>query len=353
MKPKYLDLIRVLERRVQAGDYALEELPSERKLAAELGVSHMTARRAVQHLIETGMIKRHSAHSRSTRSKSLLKIACLMPAFESNSHISMFRSLVGIVQARQGIVRGVSYTGWHDPVIMDVLGGDFDGIFFLPPPDMPQVMVDRIVREKARLVTVFYDSTDLGIPCVDSGCPDAVKQIVDHLASLGHRNIAMINTQPRGPAIASRIGSWRKALAEHQIGGELFDEPVESMGLADMRAMELAERLIARGVIGRESPATAVITTTLEIARAVLRIMANHGLHAPADISVATCDQVRVAQQMVPSITTLETPPADEFLKIGLDWILSRGLNWDRPLMIRPENVPVWIGESTAPPRAN
>ena len=44
-----------LRTRVTRGYYAIKDLPSERQLAAESGVAYMTARRAVQQLIEDGL----------------------------------------------------------------------------------------------------------------------------------------------------------------------------------------------------------------------------------------------------------------------------------------------------------
>ncbi len=347
MKAKYQQLISVLERRIHAGDYSLEDLPSERKLAAELGVSHMTARRAVQYLIDTGLIKRESTHSRSTSSKNLLKIACLMPAFESPSLLNLFRRLSQVVAEKEGVVRPVSYTSWHDPVIMDVLDGDFDGIFMLPPSDMPQVMQDRLAKNKDRLVTVYHDLTHLGIPCVESGRSDAVMQIVSHLVNLGHRHLLMLNTQPCHPVISQRIAAWQAGIKLHHVDGLLFDEPVEVMAPADDKAMEVTKRLIEQKIIGSGSEVTAMISTTLETLRAAMRVMVDHGIRVPQDISVATCDQTRIAKQSLPSITTLDIPDPAPYLQIGLDWIMSRGQNWDRPLLIEPESVSVWCGEST------
>ena len=43
-KKIYTDVMAVIERRIAAGDYMLKDLPGERRLADEVGVSYMTAR---------------------------------------------------------------------------------------------------------------------------------------------------------------------------------------------------------------------------------------------------------------------------------------------------------------------
>lgn len=355
MKAKYLELVRVLERRVQAGDYALEQMPSERKLAAELGVSHMTARRAVQHLIETGLIKRNSTHSRSASAKSKLKIACLVPEFDPASIyvVTLIGTLTKVVTVKGGIVRPVSYTGWHDPVIMDVLDGDFDGIFFLPPNDMPQVMLDRLAREAGRIVTLYRPLIEQGILCIDNGKPDAVSGLVAHLADLGHRHIAMLNCNPEDLVVHERVAGWRDELARRGLAGPLFNDPVMPGEFCDRHALPYVEKLIDQGQLGKSSPVTAMITTTLETARASIRALANRGLSVPKDLSIATCDAPWTAKMMVPSITTLDCPPINDYVEIGLEWIMSRGQNWNRPMLVRTDHVPVWVGESTVPPQNN
>ena len=52
MDAKYLQITESIKRQIRNGDYLIEKVPSERKLADSFGVSYMTARRAVQQLIE-------------------------------------------------------------------------------------------------------------------------------------------------------------------------------------------------------------------------------------------------------------------------------------------------------------
>ena len=56
--PKYLEVAEILKSRVLHGDYLVSPMPGERKLAEEIGVSYMTARKALKHLVETGVIAR-------------------------------------------------------------------------------------------------------------------------------------------------------------------------------------------------------------------------------------------------------------------------------------------------------
>ena len=58
MDAKYLQITESIKRQIRNGDYLIEKVPSERKLADSFGVSYMTARRAVQQLIEDSFFLR-------------------------------------------------------------------------------------------------------------------------------------------------------------------------------------------------------------------------------------------------------------------------------------------------------
>src|SRR3954464_16092034 len=57
-RPKFQHVMSVIERRIRQGDYVLNPIPGERKIAEEAGVSHMTARKAVRGLLDRKVLVR-------------------------------------------------------------------------------------------------------------------------------------------------------------------------------------------------------------------------------------------------------------------------------------------------------
>jgi DNA-binding GntR family transcriptional regulator len=57
-QPVFTEVMEAIERRIAAGEFMLKGLPGERKLAEELGVSYMTARKAVLTLIDKQVLAR-------------------------------------------------------------------------------------------------------------------------------------------------------------------------------------------------------------------------------------------------------------------------------------------------------
>src|SRR5260370_10910563 len=86
--PKYSQFAGVLEKRIRRGDYALGGLPTEQRLAEEIGVSRMTARRALLHLMDKGLLMR-KPHGKLAiqrdheRPGGAPRLAFLAPAFSS------------------------------------------------------------------------------------------------------------------------------------------------------------------------------------------------------------------------------------------------------------------------------
>ena len=73
-RQKFQKVMSVIEQRIRQGDYVLNPIPGERKIAEETGVSHMTARKAVRGLLErkllirrpNGLLDVHPGHQADT-----------------------------------------------------------------------------------------------------------------------------------------------------------------------------------------------------------------------------------------------------------------------------------------------
>ena len=76
-KAKYLVAADLIARRVKRGDYAFKPIPSEERLSEETGVSRMTLRKAVVHLVKQGVvIRRPNGRIGVPRKKSASRSPC-------------------------------------------------------------------------------------------------------------------------------------------------------------------------------------------------------------------------------------------------------------------------------------
>ena len=135
-KKVYTDVMAVIERRIAAGDYMLKDLPGERRLADEVGVSYMTARKAVQALLEKKVLTRRSNGSLAVRPRigsgaAVARVALLTPAYPSSHFIACRLAITQAAEKFKVQFRAVEYVHWHDPVMKEALDGS-DAVLVIP-----------------------------------------------------------------------------------------------------------------------------------------------------------------------------------------------------------------------------
>jgi DNA-binding LacI/PurR family transcriptional regulator len=351
MSLKYQQAAAVIASRLQSGDYVLAGLPGERQLALELGISHMTARRAVQHLISQGVLPRRPVGRLAGRESRIrpschLLIGLVAPAFESASLLRWRSALERVVAERQGSVRFIGYTSETDRAITDALDGHFDGLFIVPPFALSPLLIDRLRDVRHRAVTLFHDFTHLGLPCVDLGAPRFIGRIAGHFAELGHRRVDCLNTEPLNPLIEQRMRCWAEACQGAGLETRVHNRAVRPFEHADVRAAEVAGELFDSGAL---RGATGLFCTSTGSTRGIYRAAYERGIGIGTHLSLASCDSLQEARLMTPSLTTLHNPDVSPFLTRGLEWIQTGGQGWDGSLKIQPDDVPLWAGESTRP----
>lgn len=339
---------RMLERRILYGDYLLQELPAERELAKEVGVSRMTARKAVQSLVQRGVLHRQpNGRLTVTRNGQAteLRLAFMVPSL-SSMNVERWRLALEKTAARfGGTIRTILYVHWEDPVLLDALDG-FDGVFISPSSErIPDRVIDRLRAAGRSIVIVGQDMTSLGLPCVESFPPVFVQRLLDKLAELGHRRIDCFNTQTVDPAISGRIEQWNLWRAVHRMSGELLGHPIQPYEQPLEAAYEQMGQLLDENRI----TSTALLCTTAPAAIGAMRAMRDRGIHVGRDISVCVVNDEGIARYLSPSLTALETPDLEPYLAVCMDWLRNPRQSWVGPLLLQPVSIPLFVGESTGP----
>jgi LacI family transcriptional regulator len=126
-----------------------------------------------------------------------------------------------------------------------------------------------------------------------------------HLVDLGHRRIGILQGPEQISACRARRQGYCQALAEAGVG---FDPrlvavaEVEEAGGA--RAMQQLLPLAGEGL-------TAVYAINDAMALGALRRLREEGLRVPEDVSLAGCDDIPVAAQVQPALTTVWQPKSE------------------------------------------
>jgi DNA-binding LacI/PurR family transcriptional regulator len=348
--PKYAQVMSVIERRLQEGDYLLHNIPGERRIAAETGVSYMTARRAVIELLAKKVLVRqpngsldvHPAYVRRARHA---KVVLLYPAYPS-PYLTHLRQIVSsTLEHRQLGLRPVQYVHWDDPIVVDAVAGS-GGALVIPSTESIPANVLSSIRAN-RVVMLDGDFSEDGIPSIQL-FPDAhLEQVFAHLKDLGHCRIDCINTQHRNPEIDRRIQLWHKWLTDHDATGQLWDNPAPSFADPTSFAYEMTGRLIDE----ESSQATALVCTTFPAAIAAVRANWERGRRVGLDVSVCALNIEYPARYCCPSITGLDMPDLSAVLGVCFDWF-SDDKPWRGPALLEPAEPVLYIGESSGRCRA-
>lgn len=128
-------------------------------------------------------------------------------------------------------------------------------------------------------------------------------EMTRYLASLGHKRIAFVTGHPKHDAVQIRFAGYQDGLRE---SGLKFSERLVEAGDNSIRSGEAcAEKLLAR----KQRP-TAIFAANDDMAAGVIRVADRLGIDVPRELSVAGCDDVALAQQIYPALTTLRQPLA-------------------------------------------
>ena len=124
-----------------------------------------------------------------------------------------------------------------------------------------------------------------------------------YLASLGHKDIAFLTGHPKHDAVKNRFLGYQDGLKE---SGLDFSEELVEAGDNSIRSGEAC----AIKLLQRKKRPTAIFAANDDMAAGVIRVADRLGIKIPGELSVAGCDDVALAQQIYPALTTLRQPLA-------------------------------------------
>jgi LacI family transcriptional regulator len=129
-------------------------------------------------------------------------------------------------------------------------------------------------------------------------------EMTRYLVSLGHERIAFIKGHPQHKAVGNRYLGYCDGLRDSgiKLSGELVAQGDNSTGSGE----ECAGWLLKR----KRRP-TAIFAANDDMAAGVMRVAAKLGIAVPGELSVAGCDDISLARQIYPALTTIRQPLVD------------------------------------------
>ena len=351
-RPKFQDVMSVIERRIRQGDYVLNPIPGERKIAEETGVSHMTARKAVRGLLDRKVLIRRPNGSLDIYPRKQTDnagagsghVLLLYPAYPS-TYLTQLRQTVSEAAERYALsLRPVQYVHWDDPVVSSAVTNPA-GLILIPiSEDVPYHLLPALRSSKC--VSLDLDLSEHGVPSIRL-FPDAhIAKVFEHLRQLGNRRIDCLSTQYHNPEIERRTRLWRQWLRRHEMTGELHERPTRSFGDATAAGYELMRELLEQGKLQATAEPTAFVGTTFPAAVGAIRACWERRLVAGRDVSISAINIEAPARFMTPSVTGLDTPNLSKLLRQCFDWF-AHEQKWEGTHLLEPARAEFFRGEST------
>ena len=165
-------------------------------------------------------------------------------------------------------------------------------------------LLEQLAKRQVPLVFIDIGPDRPGVSVLKVDYHHGIRKAVQHLAALGHRQIAFISGPMRLHSAQSRLAAFTKSMQECGISPDSSqivegDHTLEG-GVAAM------EKLLAQ-----EHMPTAVVCSNDMTAIGVLHKLYRTGLRVPDDISVIGFDDIHIAEVMMPPLTTVQMSRLD------------------------------------------
>jgi len=303
--PKYIHIKNQIKDRIQNGIYA-GKLPGERVLAKELNVSYMTVRKAVNELVEEGILHKLTtkgtfvSHSKMSP-KVTHSIGFFLDKGIKQGVSSPYYSLV--FKALEETVRKIGYTislftNFDD---LNPLKNQkkIDGVIICCFPRLE----DDIQEIKKYFPVVLLDNvaTDKSIPSVTIDNYNSCYQSTEYLLSMGHDQIGFITGLMDSDVCRDRLLGYKKAISAN---GTPSNKALIYKGDYSYESGEAAGKYF----VSLSNHPTAIICANDSMAIGAIKAIREKGLNIPDDISIIGFDDIEVASKVFPTLTTNAAP---------------------------------------------
>ncbi|MBU1176071.1 MAG: LacI family DNA-binding transcriptional regulator [Alphaproteobacteria bacterium] len=203
------------------------------------------------------------------------------------------------------------------------------------------------IRRLSRHV-VFADFAPPGdeIDAVDCDLVLATRKLLQGLTEAGYERIAFVGwneiyTGVPNPFGERRERTYRQWMASH---GRFHDELCRTEDNTEQSGYRLTRQLLAL-----DRRPEAIVACNDNMAVGAYRAIAEAGLHIPADIAIASFNDISVAQFLNPPLTTVRLP-SEEIGEIAVELLLERAAGRELAKHITLASEIIWRASTRQPP---
>ncbi len=306
-RPLYLTVKEHVKEAIDSGVFRVgEQMPSTKLLSERLEVSLVTAHRALQELVDSGVLHRaqgkgtfiQDRYLDRTRRQTTYRIGILLDHGLSLENDYYATILDGIRHASHSM--GVELLLMREAddtrrecaafIALDALG------------ETATQFASRLTRRQP-LLTVGAPAAVHGGASVRVDTRDLAWRALDHLRGLGHERIAYLGGSDKIASEADRWAGYQEACAEF---GMAID-PAICVHAVSGGSAEKDTAAIARVLTGARKP-TALLASGFRMALNAYAAASSAGLRVPDDLSVVGIGDPLGAANLAPPLTVVREP---------------------------------------------
>ena len=284
------------------------KMPSIRNLMREFNVSQITVDRAMDRLSEEGLIVKRPKKGIfvgpvSNQDLSVKKhtIAVAVPNYPSPIYDDYLLHLDREIRTVGELAEVIRYD-WRERILQDLPSKKVDGLVLIPTGsrfsprdfavlgrfDRPVVLISRVLR-------------DVGIDCVEPDNELGGELAAEHLLGLGHRRLAVLLSEPVGPATDSRIAGFMRRAAQAGVTDvrviNAETRPGENAAWKAYESMKTS--------VGKEAAFSGLFVLSDGSALGALKALHELKVPVPGQVSVMGFGDIPEAGLFHPALTTI------------------------------------------------
>jgi len=317
--PKYVLVEDYIRQQIKKNRFS-DKLPGERSLAADLGFSYMTVRKAVENLVNEGLLYKIPTKGTFIADQKANKIKTRTIGYFLDSRIagglsSPYYSMIFNAIEKQATRQGYSLVYFSDSsdsnlqMILQKLDGVIASSF---------LRIENLIQQMKAIVPVVAidnSAADKTIPSVIIDNFNAQIQSVDYLCSLGHQHIGFMTGLEDSDVGKNRYEGYKSGLIKQGIE-------------VDPALVFRGNYTFGSGVSGAqyflelEQRPSAIICANDSMALGAISKLHQEGLEVPAHMSIVGFDDIDIARQITPPLTTVSVP-IDEIASCAFNMLAS------------------------------
>jgi len=284
-----------------------QQMPSTKDMADQLGVSLVTAHRALQELVSNGVLQRSQGKGTFVHDKYLDRLHS-MPKHRLGLVLHSEASIADYYhgQVLDGI-RSEADALRFDLVLLrfgEDLRNECDGFLFVNPlPAEVKALVESPVPIRKCVVvgaSLNFDPTKIASVDVDN--VGLGKRAMEHLAALRHRRVLFIGDDQLSNSL-DRFTGFKQAIKQEQI-----TLPPEWVFICSGWRLSETERVRLVRILQSPDRPTAIFAAGYYFALDCYAAARDAGLCVPGDLSVIGVDDPPSARYLSPALTTMSQP---------------------------------------------